>query len=671
MPTRGSPWLPVILAFSACTPVPEAPASGRAEPPSPTDQAEPPVATRVVGATLLRVAEVAGPLDARIAFGPGSTWWRWDGERATAYADGRAQEGTLDAEALLAAGPRAPVDRPLVVGSTLVMASGSRRLHATVVGAIGQAPPPWGYAVTGVAWSTDGTQVLVTEQWRSGRCCREATGPSPQQQVAHLYDAATGTHVELPGVELPSLLGRDRLLLAGRRDALYHRDPLYPLDAPLAIGWSTRALALGMDEQLVGQVVRMPDNGLELRLHRASDGAQLHAWPAPPDASALSFHPVHPLLMVAGAERLEVWRLDLERPARLAHAALTEAPEAILVHPDGHRVIVVGKAATVFDLALGEGPIGGDASTPLDLALVRDDPTIPALRTGTDAIAVTVDDALVHAYGRGRGLYAFDRADGGRRVRSWRRHGDATDGVAFAAGAPVVALAEPIVATTGTSEAPRHRIDVVDARTYEVTGTTWTPPGQLAHLVLSSRGTALAWALRDDPRVTLADAGGHALLRGSSGGSSVEAIAIADDDHRLAVANRHAEHNVRVYAVGEGEPTVLTVPRGVSSLLWSHDGARLFAMGFDGLIHVVALERGRIEATIDPKAGGAGPMARTPDGRRLVVARLSVVELDAATGTEISRHPTTTWLRSIAVAPDGRSVVVGDAEGTVRSIALE
>jgi hypothetical protein len=54
-----------------------------------------------------------------------------------------------------------------------------------------------------------------------------------------------------------------------------------------------------------------------------------------------------------------------------------------------------------------------------------------------------------------------------------------------------------------------------------------------------------------------------------------------------------------------------------------------------------------------------------------VVARLSVVELDAATGTEISRHSTTTWLRSIAVAPDGRSVVVGDAEGTVRPIALE
>lgn len=663
-------WLTLALALSGCTAVPEERTTDPAAPePSAPADAPAPVPSRVVGASLLQVADIPQPVDARIAFGPSGTWWQWDGEQATAWLDGEAQPARLDAAALVAAGSRPAVDHPLAIGSTVISAKGSRPLHDRVVSALRSSRPPWGYFDTGATFDADGRLLIVTQAWVPSACCRAGEGEHeperpPPSHVGHIYDTTTGTEREVLGVAQPVAVGREMLVLGGRTEALHHRDPFYPLDSPLTLDYGTTAVALGMGETVIASA----STARPLQLHRARDGALLHAWNGPPMPSALAFHPAYPLLAAAGADRLEIWRVDLAVPTRLAHAPLAAAPKAILFHPDGHRLLLTGARGAIFELSLTTEPIGGESSTPLDLALLRDDPAIPPLRAGRDAIAIALDDDQVHAYGRGQGLYSFDRTDG-QRVRSWRRHGDEGRGVVFAARAPVLAVAERH--DLHREEPPRsRRVDVIDARTYATVATTWISPGELGHLVLSPRGTALAWSVEHDPLVELQDLRGRALLRMTANTNDVEAVAISDDDQRLAVANRHVTDNIWVGTVGETKPVVVTTPRGVSRLLFSRDGERLFVMDFDGKIHVVDPTRVEHLTTFDPKAGGVGPLVETPDGRHLAIARAGVVVLDASTGVEVARFPIAVWLRAIAAAPDGRGLAVGDGEGTVHLLSL-
>jgi WD40 repeat protein len=622
---------------------------------------------RVVGATLRHVADLPGPLTSQIAFGSGGRWWHWDGASATAWTDGKAEPEPLDADALLVARPRPPAGRPLAIGTTLLTAAGPRPLHEHVAYALQDDRAPWGYYDTGHAFSPDGALLVLTQQWQPSRCCRDGESePPPPSHVAHFYDTATGETTEHPGMQLPIAVGRERLVLAGYEGALYNRAPLYPLVSPFGAHSSTLAVALGVDEAVIATASIGTGGGGLLRLHRARDGVLLQEWEGPAGAAALAFHPEHQLLAVAGTSQLEVWRVDETPPIRAAGVPLPAAPEAIVFHPDGHRMILTGQQGLLFELALHETPIGGEASTPLDVALVRDDPAIPPLRAGDDVLALTVDDEQVHAYGRNGGLYTFDRGDG-HRIRSWQRRNDEHPGVAFAARAPIFAAAERHQLR---ETKPTRRVDVIDARSYATIATTWIPPGELAHLCLSPRGTALAWSIEDDPWVVLNEVGGAELLRLGANTRNVEAIAVSDDDRRLAVANRHVTDNVFVGTVGETTPVVLTTPRGVSRLVFARDGERLFVVDFDGRIHVVDPKRGTLLNTFDLKAGGAGELAETPDGRHLAVARQGVVVLDASTGAEVARFAFSAWLRSMAATPDGHGLAVGDAEGAVHLLAF-
>lgn len=671
------PGLPLTLALAllACTRVPEDHIGDPSVPEAPasteiTASASATVTTRVTGAALRHVADIPGPISSSVAFGPGGSWWHWDGEHATAWTDGKPHPTKLDASTLLAAGPRPPAGHPLAIGSTLVTATGTRVLHDHVVHALRDERAPWGYAQTGATFSADGTLALVTQEWHPSACCRAGdhdSEPSPPRHLGLLLDTTTGTRTELPGVQSPSLIGRERLVLTGLHDALHNREPFYPLDAALSLGWHTRALALGLDEQVIATTVTAEGGKLRLGLFRTRDGMRLHEWEAPNDVAALAFHPVHPLLAVAGSARLELWRVDLETPALLAHTVLAAAPTALRFHPDGHRLLLTGERGLLFDVRLDEEPLGGEASTPLDVALLRDDPSAAPLRAGTDAIALAIDDTQVHAYGRSQGLYSFDRATG-RRVRSWRRHDDEVSGVTFAERAPIVALPERLPLHEAR---PTRRIDVVDARTYATVGTTWISPGELAQLRLSPRGTALAWAVEGNPIVTLQAVTGGTLLRMTANTHDVEAIAISDDDRRMAVANRHVTDNVLVGTVDEPTPVVITTPGGVSHLAFSPDVKRLFVMGFDGTIHVVDPAGGTVMTRLDPKTTGAGQLVTTPEGRHVAIAREGVVVLDVTTGAEVLRVPiTTAWVRNVAAAPDGHGLAVGDAAGQLYLLSI-
>lgn len=293
--TRPGPTLALALALAACTRVPDERTSDSSVPEAPTspDPTPAPVPTRVVGAAFRLVAEIPEPITSSIAFGPdAASWWHFDGEQATAWTDAEPHPTKLDAVMLLAAGPRPPAGHPLAIGTTLVTANGTRPLHEQVAFALRGTPAPWGYAGTGATFSADGTLLLVTQEWHPSACCRaddRDSGPEPPRHLGLLYDTTTGTRTELPGVLWPSLLGRERLVLSGPHDALYSREPLYPLDAGLSLGWTTRALALGVDEQVIATTVWAEGGKLRLGLLRARDGMRLHEWDAPTDVAALAF----------------------------------------------------------------------------------------------------------------------------------------------------------------------------------------------------------------------------------------------------------------------------------------------------------------------------------------------------------------------------------------------
>ncbi len=662
-PVRVARALVLALVVGACAKAPPEPATGPAIADNEHEAVVPVGPTSVVAATLRHVADLGQPLTTQLAFGPQGRWWHWDGEQATAFIDGVAQSATLDATGFLAANPRVPADAPLAIGATLVTATGTRALHQQVVYALKSDQPPYGYEHTSARFSADGALLVITQKWRPSRCCRdEESRPDPPHLIAQLYDTATGTHREEIGVQAPVMIGRERLLLSGRRALLHNREPLYPLNSETFEYYRSEALALGVDESVIAAVKTAQTP--RLALYRARDGVALHEWEGPPGATALAFHPKHPLLAVAGDEVLQVWRVDGTVPTRLAEAHIGAAPDAIVFHPEGHRLVLTGRHGALFDLVLDAAP-ADDGPAALATALARHDPSIPPLRAGTRVVALSVDDDRVHAYGISGGLYTFDRADG-QRVRSWLREGDDTGGIAVARQAPVFAVAER---TPRAEEKRSRRVDLIDARTYAVSATAFVADGKLANLVLSPRGTALAWSLEGDHVVHLVEPSGPARLQLSANSTGVEAIAISPDDTRLAVANRHVTDNIFVGTVGTTTALAITTDRGVSQLLFSHDGKRLFVVDFDGKIRVVDASTGRALGTFDPKAGSSGTLVESPDGRHLAYARHAVVVLDAITGAEIARFAVTAQVEALAIAPAGDVLAVGDTLGDIRLLA--
>jgi WD40 repeat protein len=243
---------------------------------------------------------------------------------------------------------------------------------------------------------------------------------------------------------------------------------------------------------------------------------------------------------------------------------------------------------------------------------------------------------------------------------------DDTDELAVAAGAPVFAVAERTKRPEPAEPRRSRRVELIDGRTYAVSRTVFVDPGELAQFVLSPRGTALAWSIEGDHVVHLQHLGSHAWLDLSANSASVAAVAISPDDTRLAVANRHVTDNITVGTVGATTAQSFTTARGVTQLLFSHDGARLFVVDFDGKLHVVDASTGRGLGTFDPKAGASGALVESPDGRHLVYARHAVVVLDARTGAEVSRVAVTAQVEALALAPDGDGIAIGDAQGDVR-----
>lgn len=619
-----------------------------------------PPPTVAVAATLEAVAELPRPLDASLAFGPDGRWWHWDGMEATAFHEGRRADEPLSAEALLAQHPEVAPGRPLVIGESLLDASGLRSLPGEIVVALESHPMAHGgYELVDGAWSADGSWVALASRYRPSACCGEDHDHdrSPPHEIVELYELESGEHVELHQ-PTPLALSSERLLAGS---TLYVLRPLHPLDSPVDELPTPRAAAMDPSGTLIAHV------GFDdrLRLVRAADGTLLREWSGPKLAMKVAFHPRVPVLAVASEQRLELWRIDGPEPERLAQVALSQVPHALVFDPEGTRLVATGFRPVLARLTLDEQPVGPEP-TALGRDLAAPVDAARAWRAERDVDALALSAARVHAYARGRALRSFD-LDSGLPTDSWRRR-QLSHGVVAASRAPIFAMVEEQYARE--PGAATQRLELVDAASMTVLHTLYLPLGEPDALAISPRGSAIAWSAQGDPIVTMRAADGSTPLRMHAGSAEVLAIAISEDDTRMAIASRHVERNVMVGTAGSEEVVVLETPRGVSGLLFSPDGTRLLVADFDGRVHVCDPRAGTRLRTLDPGLGAVGAMAITADGERLVVGHdTTVVVLELASGAELRRHAIAAYLRSLAISADASVIVAGTIDGQLQRLA--
>ncbi|MFE4635389.1 helix-turn-helix domain-containing protein [Streptomyces sp. NPDC056773] len=169
----------------------------------------------------------------------------------------------------------------------------------------------------------------------------------------------------------------------------------------------------------------------------------------------------------------------------------------------------------------------------------------------------------------------------------------------------------------------------------------------------------------------LARLGGH--------GGPVNAVAFAPDGRLLATAGSDGRVLLRRVA-DRSTVAAFTAPGRVRTVAFSPDGRTLAAGSTDGPVRLWPLGSGGSDSSggsaggsvsvLPPDTAGARALAFAPDGRTLAVA--------AADGTVQLRDPAgqhrvravltghTARVNTLAYAPDGRSLVSAGADGTVR-----
>jgi len=282
---------------------------------------------------------------------------------------------------------------------------------------------------------------------------------------------------------------------------------------------------------------------------------------------------------------------------------------------------------------------------------------------GVTALAASPDGRLVLS------------GDGSGRVRAWDRTARAE--VRFRSPPPhagrVVALGFLPGGSHFVSADKDGRCALWDASGSEIVG------GPLAGVFgavafAATEGPAAAALAGDDGRVTLLGADGKAVKTLPAGDALVTALDLAPDGRLLAVGDDDGAVTVR--DTGTGGPVFRHALKAPVSLV-RLSAARLVAFAAGEALHLAALDGGGKVTPLDAP-GRAAQAVFSADGRSLAVctrdggavhawrlddpARPEPVPLAGARGG--------TPAVSLAVTPDGRTLVSGDQDGGIRAWAL-
>ncbi|RPF29505.1 WD40 repeat protein [Streptomyces sp. Ag109_G2-6] len=401
---------------------------------------------------------------------------------------------------------------------------------------------------------------------------------------------------------------------------------------------------------------------------------------------ALAFSPDGRRLVSAGAGgELRLWDTASFTPAGALRAPAAGTPWSAAWSPDGGRIAAAGEDGTVrvWPAAGGEpvpcGPAHGDAVTALAwspdgalLASASADRTVVLREPGTsrvvralssmdgiDCLAWSPDGTRLAAGDRHRNVRIWDLRDGaaadGEAAALWLTgHLDAVHAVAWTPDGRRLATAsrDRTLAVWEPAAPP----SVLRGHTESVWQVAWSPDG--GRVASSSEdGTVRLWRAPEfgPPQV---------LATGQCGD-----LAWSPDGSLLAVG-RH--DGVAALWHGDGSPAA-ELPGGhgawVSSVCWSPDGTRVATAARDGLVHLRdAAGRGPTRVLRGHGDWVTGT-SWSPDGGRLATCGTdrTVIVWDTATGERLRTlegHEDQVW--EVAWSPDGRLLATASRDRTVR-----